>query len=75
MLGLFVIPQMSDVIASSSSAVGTFATELYPLLIFLGVPIALTILGLVVYAVRKLVRGGASAVKGKKSRRGRGRRR
>jgi len=74
MLSLFVIPDVSTVIASSSSAVASYATELYPLLVFLGVPIALTLLGLAVWSVRKLVRGGASAVKGGK-RRGRGRRR
>jgi len=75
MFALFTIPNMTDVIASSTSGVSALTGNLYDLLIFLGVPIVLTVFGLTVWSIRKLVRGGASAVKGKRSKRGRGRRR
>jgi len=77
MLGLFVLPQLSDVFASSSASVADVTGAVYPLLMFLAIPIGLTLLGLAIWAAMKTVKGGASHIKkaagGRK--RGRGRRR
>lgn len=78
MFELFVLPDLGDIFASSSASVGDVTTAVYPLLMFLAIPIGLVLLGLAIWAVMKVTRGGASRIKGAasgKRKRGRGRRR
>jgi len=77
MLGLFVLPQLSDVFASSSASVGDVTGAVYPLLMFMAILIGLTLLGLAIWTVKTVTKKGSGMVKSSVSakKRGRGRRR
>jgi len=64
MLSLFTLPILDTIFSDSSNQVGSVMTAVYPLLMFLAIPIGLTLLGLAIWAAMKTTKEASVPIYG-----------